>query len=210
MISTTHDLPLRGNYFAEGSYLSQDLGAGTMRNRAGARMLALSDSFLIATLNTLQTELGEQAGAVVKGMGREWGRRAAEQFAAEMGDYYGRPVMQLPLAMFAATLTEAFRHHGWGAYRFDFSRYSHGLIAVEVREPVVGGVVKVASAPVEGLLAAFLAGMFSHFAGTELECAQTDCRACGAEQSRFVLTASDRLKDIAGKSHEDVVQQLSK
>ena len=66
MISSTLDLPPRGNYFAEGSYLSQDLGAGTMKNRAGARMLALSDSFLLATLNTLQAELGSQAESVVK------------------------------------------------------------------------------------------------------------------------------------------------
>jgi predicted hydrocarbon binding protein len=210
MISTTHDLPARGNYFAEGAYLSQDLGAGTLHNRAGARMLALSDSFLISTLNTLQEELGAGAAAVVKDMGRDWGRRAAEQFAAEMDEYYGRPLMQLPLAMFAATLTEAFRHHGWGAFRFDFSRYAHGLVIVEVREPFVGGVVKASGTPVEPLLAAFLAGMFSHFAGTELDCAQTECRACGAELSRFVLTAPERLKGAAGKSHEDIVEQLSK
>src|SRR5262245_8034818 len=102
MISFTHDLPLRGNYFAEGSYLTQNLGAGTLRNRAGARMLALSDTFVVAMLNTLQAELGEQAAAVVKDIGRDWGRRAAEQFANEIGDYYGRPLMQQPLAMFAA------------------------------------------------------------------------------------------------------------
>jgi predicted hydrocarbon binding protein len=210
MISTTHDLPPRGNYFAEGPYLSQDLGAGTLRNRAGARMVALSDGFLVATLNTLHEELGSQANIVLKDMGRDWGRRAAEQFAAEMGDYFGRTLMQLPLAMFAATLTEAFRHHGWGAFRFDFSRYAHGLVVVEVREPFIGAVLKSSGAPVESLLAAFLAGMFSHFAGTELDCAQTECRTCGAEMSRFVLTAPERLKGVVGKSHEEVVEQLSK
>src|SRR4051812_40261510 len=158
MISSTHDLPPRGNYFAEGAYLTQDLGAGTLSNRAGARMLALSDTFLVSMFNTLQAELGEQANAVVKDMGRDWGHRAAEQFAAEMGEYYDRPLMQQPLAMFAANLTEAFRHHGWGAFRFDFSRYAQGVLVVEVRDPIIGGVVKPANAPVEALLAAFLAG----------------------------------------------------
>jgi len=210
MISSTHDLPSRGNYFAEGAYLTQDLGAGTLRNRAGARVLALSDTFVITMLNTLQAELGEQAGAVVKDIGRDWGRRAAEQFAGETGDYYGRPLMQQPLAMFAANLTEAFRHHGWGTFRFDFSRYANGVLVVEVREPIVGGVVKPAAAPVDGLLAAFLAGMFSYFAGVDLDCAQTDCRARGAELSRFVLTVPDRLKAVAGKPHDEMVQALSK
>jgi predicted hydrocarbon binding protein len=210
MISSTHDLPLKGNYFAEGSYLTQDLGAGTLSNRAGARMLALSDTFLVTMLNTLEAELGEQAGSVVKDVGRDWGRRAAEQFASEMGDYFGRPLMLQPLAMFAANLTEAFRHHGWGNFCFDFSRYAQGVLVVEVAEPVIGAVVKPAAAPVESLLAAFLAGMFSHFAGQELECVQTDCRARGADRSRFVLTIPERLKAVAGKAHADVVAELTK
>jgi predicted hydrocarbon binding protein len=210
MIASTHDLPLKGNYFAEGSYLTQDLGAGTLHNRSGARMLALSDTFLVSMLNTLEAELGEQAGAIVKEMGRDWGRRAAEQFAAEMGDYFGRPLMQQPLAMFAANLTEAFRHHGWGSFRLDFSRYAHGVLVVEVTEPLIGGSVKPAAAPVEGLLTAFLAGMFSYFAGQELDCVQTDCRTRGAEQSRFVLTIPDRLKAVSGKSHADTVAELMK
>src|SRR5437763_179117 len=124
MISSTHDLPPRGNYFAEGEYLTQDLASGTLRNRAGARMLALTDDFLLATLNTLRAELGEQAGAAVSALGRNWGRHAAEQFAAEMERYHGRPLMKLPLALFTADLTEAFRHHGWGAPAIDFSRYA--------------------------------------------------------------------------------------
>ncbi len=208
MISSTLDLPPRGNYFADGSYVSQDLGAGTLRNRAGARMVALSDTFIVTMINTLQAELGEQAGVVVKDLGRDWGRRAAEQFAAEMGEYYGRALMQMPLAMFAANLTEAFRHHGWGGFRFDFSRYAQGLLVVEVREPVVGSVVKPSAAAVESLLAAFLAGMFSHFAGLDLDCMQTECRAQGAEQSRFVLTVPERLKGLTGKSHEEIIESL--
>ena len=53
-------------------------------------MLALSDTFLISMLNTLQAELGEKSHAVVKDMGRDWGRRAAEQFAADLRAVFAR------------------------------------------------------------------------------------------------------------------------
>ncbi len=213
MITSTLDLPLRGNYFAERDYLSHDLEAGTIRNRAGVRMLALGDDLLVATINTLRAQRGPQADALIQSMGRDWGRRAAEQFASQMEEFYGKPVMQLPLAMFAACLTEAFHHHGWGAFRIDLSRYTQGIIAIEVRDPVLGRAIRPASAPVEGLLAAFLAGMFSQFAGVELECAQTDCRGCGAAMSRFVLTLAERLRaagPVAGRSHDAVVEELSR
>ena len=91
MIAYTTDLTPHGNYFAEGAYLEQDLAAGLLRNRAGTRMLALSDDFLLATLNTLQEKLGNDAERVIKSMGRDWGQRAAQQFAVEMELFLAQP-----------------------------------------------------------------------------------------------------------------------
>src|SRR5262245_31430694 len=127
MISSTHDLPPRGNYFAEIGYLSQDLKTGTLHNGGGARMVALSDEFLLALLNSLELELGGRAAPVLKAAARDWGRRAAAEFAAELEKHYGRPIADLPLGLFAADLTEAFRRHGWGFFRFNFNQSSQGV-----------------------------------------------------------------------------------
>lgn len=212
MIASTHDLPPRWNYFAEESYVSQNLERGTIHNRGGARMLVLSDDFLVATFNVIQRELGPEASALIHSMGCEWGRRAAEQFAAEIAAYRGRPLVQLPLAMFAADLTQAFHHHGWGGFQFDFSRYAEGYITVEVTDPIIGGIVKPSHESVDGLLAAFLAGMFSFFSGADLSAVQTDCCARGALRSRFLLSARPRVGSImasAGtRTHAEVVAEL--
>jgi len=213
MIASTQDLAPRGNYFGEGAYLSQDLERGTLHNRGGARMLALTDEALVAAMNTLERELGERAAPVVKAMGRDWGRRAAEQLAAELGKHYGRPLAQLPLALFIADVSEAFRRHGWGTFSFDLSRYAQGVLLVEVRDPFVGGSVKAGGTRVEGLLAAFLAGMFSHFAGLELDAVQTECHSRGAAASRFVLTVPERAQAAEsqaadGRTAEEILGDL--
>src|SRR5262245_26184032 len=213
MISSTHDLPPRGNYFAESGYLSQDLKSGTMHNRAGARMVALTDGFLLTLLNSLELELGNRAAPVLKAAARDWGRRAAGQFAAELEKHYGRPIADLPLGLFAADLTEAFRHHGWGLFRFNFNQYSQGVLTVEVENAMVGAIVKPAKRPVEGLLAGFLAGMFSHLAGVEVDCVQTDCRACGVGESRFVRRMPQRLgvlegRTATGRGHAEILKEV--
>lgn len=213
MISSTHDLPLHGNYFAEGDYLSHELGAGLIANRAGARIVVLTDDFLIAMHNSLEAQLGPRAAPVLAEFARDWGRRAAAQFSLEIETHHGKPVGQLPLSLFAADLTEAFRHHGWGVFRFDFNRYAQGFIAVEAAQPIVGSIVKPANRPVDRLLADFLAGLFSHFAGVELAGVQTECRCCGSAGSRFVVTVPERARVIEGsagtkKSHAQFIEAL--
>lgn len=213
MIASTQDLPLNGNYFAECDYLSQDLKSGTIANRAGARVLALTDDFLIAMHNSLEAQLGEKAVAVLAQFTRDWGRRAAEQFSAEIENHHGKPLTQLPLGLFAADLAEAFRHHGWGVIRFDFTRYAEGLIGVEINQPIVGSIVKPANRPVDRMLGEFLAGMFSQFAGEDLAVLQTECRSCGSASSQFVVTIPERIRSVeklaeAGKSHAQIVEVL--
>jgi predicted hydrocarbon binding protein len=215
MLATSHDLPLRGNYFAETEYLDQDLNSGTLRNRAGARMLALTDECFIALHNVMADEFGARSEGVLKAFGGDWGRQAAQQFVAETARHHDRASTELPLAVFSADLTAAFLHHGWGRFQFDFGRYSHGIIGVDVHEPFVGSVVKSAGRLVEPLLAGFLAGMFSQLAGITLECLQTECRANGAAVSRFLLTVPERLAAVTPltleqKPHGEIVAALEK
>lgn len=213
MISSTHDLPLHGNYFAEGDYLSQNLASGTITNRAGARMIALTDDFLVSLHNALEAQLGGKAAVVLSEFARDWGRHAGEQFAAEIEKHHGKPLSQLPLGLFGADLTEAFRHHGWGVFHFDFANYAQGLLIVEVEQPILGSIVKPAGRPADRMLAEFLAGMFSAFAGEQLATLQTECRSCGSPRSRFVLTIPERIRSVeklaqAGKGHIQLVEAM--
>jgi predicted hydrocarbon binding protein len=215
MIASTHDLPLHGNYFADDGYFTHNPNAGTIHNRAGARMIALTDDFLIATHNSLEAELGDRAAIVLAAAARDWGRRAAEQFAAEMEQHHGRPLSNLPLSLFAADLTEAFRHHGWGVLNLDFAQHPYGLLVIDVRMPIVGRIVKKTSSPADVLLAGFLAGMFSQFAGTSLGCLETESVTPGSLRSRFVLALPDRLDAVRSlaerrKGHAEIVAQLLK
>jgi len=213
MEATTHDLLLKGNFFAETSYVDHNLRKGTMHNCAGARLLAVTDDFLLALCNSLEAEMGERALPVLKATGRNWGRKAAEEFATQMQQHFGKALLEMPMAMFSANLAEKFEHDGWGDFAFDFSRYDRGLLAVEVAAPMLGSSVRQGARPVETLLAGFLAGMFSFFAGTELECLQTDCCSCGANCSRFVITVSERIRALAAqaperKTHSEVLAKL--
>ena len=213
MHANAAELPLRGNYFAESEYIDQDLASGRLTNRAGARIFALPDDLMVSLSNVLADGLGDRAPGVMKSVGRGWGSRAAEQFAVELGAHHAVPLASQPLSLFAADLTSALRHHGWGSCQFDFSRYSIGLLVVEVDDPFLGSAIKATHQPVEGVFAGFLAGMFSHFAGIELDCLQTECRAAGGTRSRFVLTVPARLQAVAelvGSGHDAILAALEK
>ncbi len=209
MIGYSHDLPPRGNYFNFNAYVRQDLRSGTLTNRVGAPLIGLTDEGYLAVVNTLRDEFAEDASTILKSLGTSWGRQAGEQFVRETSAYYGRPLMELPLAMVASLLTEAFRHHGWGAFIFDFSRYANGVLVVEVREPFEGSITKPECEALDTMLSAFLAGMLSYLAGRELGCLQTDARGRGADASRFVITTPDRLAGRqSGQDHSVVLQEL--
>ncbi len=214
MQAKTDELPLRGNYFAEADYLEQNLAAGTLQNRAAARMAALPDDLMVALCNGVAKDQGETGPETLKAIGREWGRLAGEQFSRELGAHHSAALTDQPLALFAADLSAAFLHHGWGRVQFDFSRYAQGLLLIDVTDSFLGDVVKATNYPVDGILAGFLGGMFSHFAGVELDGLQTECRAAGAARSRFVLTVPQRLRRVAGwveagRRHGEIVAELA-
>jgi hypothetical protein len=177
----------RGDYFAEGDYLATDVRTGVMRDRAGARMLALPEDFL--------TSLGRTAASVRKAAGRGYGRRLAERLAEELEGYYGEPIAEYPLARLEGLLSELFSHHGWGRPRFDFSHYAVGVLVVGFDDPAE-----------DELLTGVLAGLFSHLAGEELDCLRTQ----EGTETRFVLTLPQRLAAVADRAQtcEGVLREL--
>jgi hypothetical protein len=186
--------PARGNYFADDGFFQSDLAAGVTRDRAGTRVLALPEEFLAALDQTVAD------ARVLHAAGRTWGRRLAERLERELSDYYGEPLAAAPLARFQAALSGLFRAFGWGVPTLDFGRYDTGLIVAEVRN----------APPADALLAGAMVGLFSHFAGRELDGAPL---ASAGDVRRFVLALPERLACVAdavndGRSADEVLAEL--
>jgi predicted hydrocarbon binding protein len=195
--------PTRGDYFADADAARTDLAAGITRDRAGTRLLGLPDDFLAALHQTAEAACGASAGRVLKAAGREWGRGLAQRLAAELAEFRGEPLTEAPVARFQADLQSAFRHLGWGVLTLDFNRYDKGLLVAEVRHSPPG-------AAAEALLAGALAGLFSQFAGQELDAVATPA---GLDLRRYVIALPERLDRVAEalhrrRPHAEVVAEL--
>lgn len=209
----TTTMRFQGSYFSERYYLKTNVHTGVARNRAGTRILSLTSDFLIGLRNALVFECGKAADAVMKTAGRKWGTSFATRLDKELSAFFERSLAEQPLAVFQASLVEAFSHHGLGKLALDITHYPRGLLVCTVENPIYAGLVDNPSQPVDTLLAGILAGLFSHLSGRELDCVQTQCQACGMPDSRFVLTLPSRLEQVEdwrqeGKSHAEIVAAL--
>ncbi len=204
---------LHGNFFARGDYLRTDVVRGVARNRMGTRMVSLTCDFLLGFRRALEDECGPAASTVLASCGRKWGVLLAKRFAKEMGEFYQQPLQEMSLPMLQGCLVEMFSQNGFGKLRLDLDRHDRGLILVEVGNAFMADVVEQADRPVDTLLAGILAGFFSHLSGQNLDCVQTDCQACGADASRFIIALAERMVDVSqwrdeGRSHEDILTAL--
>jgi uncharacterized protein len=205
---------MRGNFFAESTYLKTDIAKGTTRNRAGTRIVCLTADFLHGFRRAVTDECGPAADSVFKACGKKWGILFARRFEKEMSDFYGKPLREFVLALFQACLVELFSHHGWGKPILDLSKHDQGLILIEVKDSIYAELVGKAESPTDTLLAGIFGGFFSHLTGQDLDCMQTTCKACGADTSRFIIGLASRLTAVPawvqnGKTHEEMVAQLA-
>jgi hypothetical protein len=196
--------PPRGDYFAEDEYLRTDMAAGVANDRAGTRLLALPETLLSALDLTFAAECASSANRIVKNAGRAWGLRWGERLESELDEYFGEPFAGSPVARFQAALASALARLGWGVLRLDFSRYDQGVIVAEVQKAPTAG-------PTNTLLAGALAGLFTHFAGLDLDCAPT---AAESGLSRFVICLPERLERVSDalqrkRGHDEVLKELA-
>lgn len=202
-----------GNYYGRRDYLTTDVSKGVTRNASGTRMIALTEDFLIALRDGLVNECGDAADQVLKTCGRRWGGSMAARLEKELGGYYGRPLAEMPMAVFQACLTTGMGRHGWGRLSFDLSRRDAGFVVVTASDTPFARLRGSTNKPAEPLLAGVLAGLFSRFSGQELDCLQTECIACGAPAGRFVLGLARRMTSAsewaaAGKTHDEILSGL--
>jgi predicted hydrocarbon binding protein len=210
----TEALPVRGNYFAGEDYLSYDVGKGTIRNRSGVRMCALTSDFLLGLQNGIRNECGEAADEILKQTGRRWGQSFAKRLDKELGEWYQCEIQDLPMAQFGACLVEAFLHHGWGRLALDFTQYESGLVIAAVENAPYAGLMQGKSnGPADLMLGGVLAGMFSHWSGNQLDVVQSECPTMGGKLSRFIIADSEKIKAVQHfvrepKAHERILATL--
>ena len=99
----------------------------------------------------------------------------------------------------------AFGHHGWGLLALDYGRHDRGLIVAELRPAPPAGA--------DGLIPGLLAGLFSHFAGRDLDCLTTQRADGEAGVARFVIGLAERLGRVAdaaaqGRPNDEIGGEL--
>jgi predicted hydrocarbon binding protein len=192
-----------GDYFADDEYVRTNGETGVTRDRAGTRLLALSEDFLVALRQAIDTEVGPGETRALDAAGHEWGRRFAERLTSELESHRGESLAASSMARFETDLQSAFRQLGWGVLSLDFNGYDKGVLIAEVRHAPAGG-------PADMLLAGALAGVLSQVAGRELAAAAT---SPVGDLRRFVIALPERLEQVRDalhrrRPHDEVVKLL--
>lgn len=207
------DLPLRGNFFARGTYVRTNVHTGVSRDRTGTRICTLPNEFLLGFHKAIAEECGPAAETVLKSCGVRWGAAYAQRLSGQLAEFYGQPVSEFATAEFFATLVEAFGQNGWGRLQVDLTYHDRGVIVAIIDGAIMASLLGKASKPADTLIAGTLAGFFRELTGEDLDCVQTQCSACKAKDSRFVITLASRLASApewvsSGLSHGEILVKL--
>ena len=205
------------DYYAEELYMSADVETGVLYNRAGRRMLALTDDFLIGLHRALEKECAGRASEVMYACGKKWGKNFAVGLGQEWSEFYQAQISDFPLAMLESLIVQEIGHNGWGILDFDYQYWDQGLLQLTLDGAIMAELLgDQSSGPSDIMTAGILAGMFSHFMNAALGCAQTESTAQGGDCNRFVLTAEQRLSaetrsaKLTAGSHTEIIKQLIK
>jgi predicted hydrocarbon binding protein len=187
---------LKGNFYTRPDFFTTDVGKGVTHTPAGVRMCALTPDFLIGFRDAVIYESGKAYRRVMKQCGRRWGTQFIRRFEAEISAHYGTPLAQLSAGVVYTVLGDAFAAHGWGSLNIDLQHIESGLISIELRNSVLPSLVAESDRPVDLLMTGLLAAVFTHLAGQNLDCVQTDCPSQGADASRFIIGQPSRVQEL--------------
>lgn len=203
-----------GNFFAQDNYFQSDIELGMLKNRQGARLLALPDALLDVLYSGLEYELGNATGFVLFQCGAQWGKAFYRRFVTEVSEYYGQPLAQLGTLEFVQCLQQCWRTCGWGTIALNFDHYEQGFLLVTVTHSAFTKGQGNPNRPQAKVESGFLSGFFSQLTGQPLHAVQTACESLGAPANQFILGLADRIKVAEawldeGQDHSTIMQRLS-
>ncbi len=201
------------NYFSPDTYLKGDIEFGLIESRSGSRLVALPEPFLEALLASLKHETGQSAGFVLFQCGYRWGKNFYRRFAAEVSEFYQKPLAQLEMVHFLQCLKQCWLTHGWGCLELSIDHYQQGLLVAQVQYSASAQVASSESEQSCHLEAGILSAFFSQLTGQELNCCQTSCESQGNTVNTFIIGLAERLKPVnawllEGQDHETILSRL--
>jgi predicted hydrocarbon binding protein len=200
--------------FFQSDYLKHDLRRGTLFNRSGTKMCMMPAELLFGLRKALEDETGDAWRAILKRCGRIWGNRVARRFQREVGDYYGRPLYDLPMSEFTQLIEAYFRSHGWGNLRLDFTLAPSGIITARMTNSAMVEVLGTSPQPVDSIISGLLGALIAQVSDrTDIECYETECTAMGATYCRFILGIQGRIAKVPawveeGLGHDACIERL--
>jgi uncharacterized protein len=200
--------------FFDETKMVYDLVGGVIWNPAKTRVIILSTDLLTGVYNALQEEAGIAWKLILKNCGTIWGERVAKRLDRECGVLLEGKLGDLPLGDYLRFMTNYFVFHGWGTLELDITHAQEsGVVEATLKDSIWAGIVRDPESMADPMIAGILASMVSHLSGQKLDCVQTACVTKGAEASRFIITAEERLREAeariaAGDSHETVLAAI--
>lgn len=212
-------MKFKGNYF-DRHYLSLDVPSGRIENRAGTRLIALNEDFLLGFYQALIEETGQAHHVVFETCGKTWGENMATRLKKEISNYYECPLHELPMSLFASLLKALWQRHGWGEIQIDWEQgFSEGIFAVTVYNPAFSSIFAKAECAKttqirDDIFTGILKAFFSRWAENDLACYQTQYEVQGEERySHFILGLPQRLSQVpdllrSGKTHTEILTRI--
>jgi predicted hydrocarbon binding protein len=212
-MSITDELQFK-NYYLERLYITANVETGVLYNRAGRRMLALTNDFLIGLHRALEKECGSKTEQVLHRCGKRWGRDFGKGMDAEWTLFYEHPAREFPVAFFQSLLIQEFGQNGWGLLDLDYQYFDKGVIQLSLQGAIMSDIYRDdITYSADALTAGILAGLFSHFLGRDVDCVQSQCAKQGHSSSLFLLSSPERIATIRdqgvdGKAHANILNTL--
>jgi uncharacterized protein len=208
---SNHRLP--ANYYASEAYVRGDLEMGLLESRRGDRLLALPEPLIQAIYAGLNKETGQASRLVLFNCGRWWGKNFFNRFRDEVSDYYGKALVELPMADFLQCLKQCWTTYGLGKLELDQSYHDRGFLIVKTWNSPFARLAPQDEAPACYLEAGILAAVFSQLAGRELHCLQTSCESMNEACNHFVIGLQKRLEPAEAMvekhlDHESIMPRL--
>ncbi|MBD1844637.1 4-vinyl reductase [Cyanobacteria bacterium FACHB-63] len=204
---------LPANYYASDVYVRGDLEMGLLESRRGDRLLSLPETLIQGVYSGLNKETGQASRLVLFNCGRWWGKNFFNRFRDEMSDYYGVPLVDMPMADFLQALKQCWITYGLGKLSLDQTYHDRGFLIVETTNSPFARLAIDPELPSCHLEAGMFAAIFSQLADRELHCVQTRCESLGAASNLFVVGLQKRLEQAESLvekqlDHESILPRL--